>query len=274
MKKNPFKKYLAFVKGGILQSFSYKFSIVGWVVGDFIQIVILCFLWIAIYQYSPTTEINGFTMPMMLTYLVSARIVSQLVFSGDSFWQIGEDIRYGYIANNLIRPIDYRKRLMSSDVGNFFGVMLIAFIPIYLISIIALHFIVGAAFPTWYNILFFFISSFASLLIMSSFNFIIGQLAFYTGALFGIGLIKAELLVFLSGGYLPIAFFPEKIQVILNILPFTSIIQTPNFILIGNYGITETMIKILIQFGWAIIFSLFAGLTFKKTIKHVTSVGG
>ncbi len=274
MKKNPFKKYFAFIKGGILQAFSYKFSIFGWILGDFIQIVILCFLWIAIYQYSPTTEINGFTMPMMLTYLISARIVSQLVFSGDSFWQIGEDIRYGYIANNLIRPIDYRKRLMTMDIGNFFGIMIIAFIPIYLLSVTILHFVVGSEFPIWYNILFFLLSSFASLLIISSFNFMIGQLAFYTGALFGIGMIKNELLMFLSGGYLPIAFFPEKIQTVLNILPFTSILQTPNYILMGKYGITETLIKILIQFGWAIVFNLLAGLTFKQTIKHVTSVGG
>jgi len=274
MKRNPFKKYFAFVKGGILQAFSYKFSIFGWIIGDFIQIIILCFLWIAIYQYSPTTEINGFTMPMMLTYLVSARIVSQLVFSGDSFWQIGEDIRYGYIANNLIRPIDYRKRLMTMDIGNFFGIMIIAFIPIYIVSITVLHFAIGAMFPTWYNIIFFFISSLASLLIISSFNFMIGQLAFFTGALFGIGMIKNELLMFLSGGYLPIAFFPEKLQAILNILPFTSVLQTPNFILMGNYGITETIIRILIQFGWALVFSVLASLTFKGTIKHVTSVGG
>ncbi|MDD3171505.1 MAG: ABC-2 family transporter protein [Bacilli bacterium] len=274
MKQNPFKKYFAFIKGGILQAFSYKFSIFGWIIGDFIQILILCFLWIAVYKYSPTTEINGFTMPLMLTYLISARIVSQLVFSGDSFWQIGEDIRYGYIANNLIRPINYRKRLMAMDIGSFCGVMIIAFLPVYIISITVLHFVIGVSFPTWYNIILFLISSLASLLIISSFNFIIGQLAFYTGALFGIGIIKNEFMMFLSGGYLPIAFFPEQFQTVLNILPFTSILQTPNFIIMGSYTVPDALIKIIIQFGWVVVFNLLAALTFKGTIKHVTSVGG
>lgn len=274
MKRNPFNKYLAFVKGGILETFSYKFAIFGWLIGDIVQVLIICYLWIAIYKFSSTSIINGYTISEMLTYLVTVRIVGNLVMSSDSFWSIGEGIREGTIANSLIRPLSYRGQLLSSSIGTFIGNLIVFFIPLYIIALIILNATLGVPFAIWYNIIFFLIACILGLLIYDAFNVIIGQVSFFTGALFGVGLAKGALFSFLAGTLIPFSFFGEKASKILELLPFSSMSSLPNLIIMGKYTIKETLIGLLIQLGWAIVINLLANITYKQSIKHVVSVGG
>ena len=119
MKRNKFRKYFAFSKAGILDGFAYKFSALGWLLGDIISLLILFFLWQAIYKNSPNDVINGMTFKEMIAYLIYARVATSLVFSTISFWIIGDDIYEGNIAISLIRPINYRYRLLASSFGGF-----------------------------------------------------------------------------------------------------------------------------------------------------------
>lgn len=274
MKIKKLNKYLAFSKGSVLQTFAYKFSIYGWMFSDFLEILCLCLLWIAIFKFAPDASINGYTLEKMLAYVIFARIVYQLVGSGECFWILAEDIREGNIAVNLTKPINYRYRLLASDFGSYCACFILLVIPVFTIAMVILYFTIGVPFPNWYNFIFFIISSVASLFLLSNFKLIIGQLAFFTGSLFGIGIMQAAVINFLSGGAIPIAFFPETIQKIFHFLPFTSMLETPTLILLNGYTVQETLIKIAIQIGWLILFNLLSAFTFNKAVKHVTSNGG
>lgn len=274
MNINKFKKYFAFTKAGILNSFAYKFSAFGWLLGDAVAILILYYLWTAIYANATTSEINGMTFKVMITYLIFARIVSALTFSSISFWVVGEDIYDGNISINLTKPINYRYRLMFSSVGSYLATSILMFIPLSIIASIALYFAIDLNPPQIEILLLFIVSSFISFLICDAFNFLVGQLAIFTNALFGLMITKNILLSFLSGSLLPVSFFPSWLQEFTKFMPFSSMVQTPVLILLGQYDVIEIMKMLGIQLLWFFILNFICIFTFGRLNKHIVSVGG
>ena len=197
-----------------------------------------------------------------------------LTTSTQTFFDIGEDIRMGNIAITLTKPVNYRYKFLADTFGSLMVNFLVVFLPLYTISLLVLHFGFGADLPTWYNLIFFAISALLSCFLLDAFNFLLGQLAFFTGALFGLMLIKDTVLSFLSGGMIPLVFLPQWIQNTLRILPFSSLTETPIYILLNKYEWSGSLLKIAIQIGWVIVFEFICYISNKTLIKHVTSVGG
>lgn len=274
MKINKLNKYLAFTKGGILDGFAYKFSAIGWLIGDAVSLLILYYLWTAIFANSPTELINGMTFKEMFTYLIFARVTTTLVFSTVSFWIIGEDIYDGNIAINLIRPLSYRYRLLFSSFGNFISAAILMFIPLMTLSIILLYFILGISLPGIGFFLLFILSCILSFIISDSLNFLIGELSIFTNALFGLMIIKNIMISFFSGSLLPSSFFPGWLNDILRFLPFQSMVEKPIMILLGRLDTLGVIEAIAIQIIWVIVLGLLCTFSFNRIKKHVVSVGG
>ena len=274
MKTNKLNKYLAFTKGGILNGFAYKFSAIGWLLGDAISLLILYFLWTAIFASSPTESINGMTYKEMLTYLIFARVTTTLVFSTQSFWILGEDIYEGNIAISIIRPLNYRYRLLFSSFGNFLSTSILMFIPLMALSIVLLYFILGITLPGIGFFLVFILSCILSFIISDSLNFLIGELSIFTNALFGLMLIKDIMISFFSGSLLPSSFFPSWLNEVLKFLPFQSLVEKPIMILMGRLDTQGVIEAIMIQLIWVVVLNLLCTFTFNRIKTHVVSVGG
>lgn len=274
MKRNRFKKYFAFSKGGILNGFAYKFSALGWLLGDLVSLIILYFLWQAIYKNSPVEIINGMTFKEIITYLIIARVSTTLVFSSASFWIIGYDIYEGNIAISLIHPINYRYRLLATSFGNFISRSILMFVPLFTLSLIVLNQLLNIGYPEIQNLFFFLISILLSFMIVDGLNFLIGQMAIFTNALFGLMIIKDIIFSFFSGSLLPSSFFPNWLNEVLKFLPFQSMVENPIMILLGRKTFNQILMILLIQIAWVFILEILCHLSFGKLKRHVESVGG
>lgn len=274
MIRSKFRKYYAFTKAGILDGFAYKFSALGWILGDLVSMFILFFLWQAIFANSPTTEINGMNFSQMVTYLIFARIASTLVFSTPSFWIVSGDIYVGGIAINLIKPISYRYRILAGGFGGFISVIIFMFLPLMIVAVSLLYFGVGVSLPSLPAILFFFLSAILSFVIADAFNFLFGELVIFTSAYFGLMIIKNIIMSFFSGGLLPTSFFPEWLQIVLRFLPFQSMIENPVNILMGKTTGIDILYTLGLQLLWVVILEVLCKVTFGRMKKHIVSVGG
>lgn len=274
MRLNKYKKYLAFSKAGILDGFAYKFSALGWLLGDLVSLIILFYLWQAIYQNSPTETINGMTFKDMIAYLIFARVSTTLIFSSSSFWNIGFDIYEGNIAISLIRPINYRYRLLASSFGNFLSTAILMFIPLFIVSIVILNLSLGIGLPELPYLLLFLVSVVLSFVIVDYMNFLIGEISIFTNALFGLMIIKNIILSFFSGSLLPSSFFPDWLNSVLRFLPFQSMVEKPIMILLGRLEYMDILMTLLIQLMWVVILSVLCNFSFNRLKKHVVSVGG
>ncbi len=95
--------------------FAFKFEIVGWVVQSLLSLVLLVFLWFAIYEEAGglDAQINGFTYSQMIYYQTIVLISGLWITQSSSFDILTDDIRDGNIAVSLTRPVSYRGRCLS-----------------------------------------------------------------------------------------------------------------------------------------------------------------
>ena len=97
---------------------------------------------------------------------------------------------------------------------------------------------------------------------------------FYTIAQRGVKIIVAATTSFLSGGMIPLTFFPERVLAILKYLPFSSMQSTPLLIYSGNITGTEILNGIAVQIIWMMILLVIGKVAMNYAIKHVVVQGG
>lgn len=72
----------------------------------------------------------------------------------------------------------------------------------------------------------------------------------------------------------PILFMPKVVQAICMILPFRLCVDLPLRLYIGDIGVREGFITLLIQIIWIIILLYFGRYMMKKVSKRVIVQGG
>src|SRR5699024_1303788 len=97
---------------------------------------------------------------------------------------------------------------------------------------------------------------------------------FYTIAQRGIKIIVTATVSFLSGGIIPLTFFPEQLKAILYALPFSSMQSTPLLIYSGNLIGKDALIAICFQIFLLIILFLLGKVLMTYSLKKVIAQGG
>ena len=274
------RKYKPFLKAGAMNAFAYRAAIFTWLGIAFLQILCVVFLWNAVYKNSPDgadSVINGFTFKEMIVYTVLVNIFGFATLGGDTLFIINEDIKKGTIDLAFTKPISYRLRLMSENLGNFFAVNIMVGIPGFLIAFIvfgAIGYIMVTPLNLILGIILFLIAQLIANLLNDTISYICGILCFYTSSGWGINQAKEVIVNFLSGRLLPLAFFPGLFGIIISYLPFAGISYYPVLILIGKVDLLTSIHYVGFSLTWLIILNIFAKLLFNHASKKITVQGG
>ena len=276
-----FKKYKPFFRASSMDTMAYRFNILMWVVVTVFEVACLVFLWLAVYRSSEggiDAVIHGFTYKEMIVYVVLTTIFGFVTFGSETLWIINNDIKKGTIGNYVIKPISYRGKFVASNLGNFFTMVIMFGIPLY---IIAIGVFIGIGFlpiPSVWDFIahigLFAVSSLLACLLNDVIAYIFGVLCFYTSSGWGLNQLKTTLVSFLSGALLPLAFFPDIFRDIVGYLPFAGMSQNPILILMMKYDYLEAAKVIAIALAWLVVLELVAKLLFSHAIKKVTVQGG
>ena len=92
--------------------------------------------------------------------------------------------------------------------------------------------------------------------------------------MWGLSQIMQAIVNLLSGMLIPIAFFPEWAQAIINLLPFSSSIYTPTMIYLGKITGADIIIALGLQIFWVIVLMIISKIMWKALIKNLTILGG
>lgn len=283
MKKLGLKKYLIFTKSGFQVTIAYRGQIALWFLGGVISAVLTGLLWWAIFKAnaaegvafdSPENLVGGYTFAQMLMYVVLSSVVVELVYAAQSMGEITDDVRWGFIGMRLMKPISYRAQLAFSSVGHFAARFLIIGVPLTAAGALTMVFGFGLTGIEWYNVLLFVLACFAALLIKDAVEFLFGQLAFYTQAMFGVNSIMQVLIEFLSGACVPLALFPAWAQTALSYTPFPSMISVPVRLFMGMMDWRETLIAFAVSIAWIIALNALGALLYKTSVRKVVVFGG
>lgn len=264
------RKYLTLTKAGVLQSFTFRISFFVSFFGNIIYLIIVYFLWKAIYDSSPTGVVNGLTFSDTMIYLVLAGSLMSMV---EVFlvWQIGRKVQDGTIVLDLLKPIRFGSFMFFSNTGQ----VLINFIVVFIPTTVIVYFVSGYGIPLGWNLLLFIPSFLLGFVINYLINMVIGTLCLFTQSSWGINIMKEVVVGLLSGASIPLAFFPDGIRSVVEILPFQAIYHIPLQILLhDNIPMDELLQMFVTQGIWLII--LFAGtsLFWKWSLNKITVNGG
>lgn len=273
MKRGGLKKYLIFAKSGIQTTLAYRGQVSLWMLGEVINAVLLGLLWWAIFNFSPESAIGGFTFPQMLMYVALSAVVGEVTHT-ETMGDIIDDVKYGLIGMRLMKPINYRAQLGFTAFGTFVARLLIIGAPLALAGTLIMVFGFGLTGIVWYNVLLFIPACFLGHLLKDAWNFLFGQLAFRTHAMFGVHSLSAVLISFLSGAMVPISLFPLWAQTVLYYTPFPSMLSMPVRLFLGLLGWKETAIAFAISIAWIIVLNVMGALMYKTSVRKVVVFGG
>jgi ABC-2 type transport system permease protein len=240
------------------------------VIGNLLYLIVVYFLWKAIYASAGTDVVNGMTFSDTLVYLVLATALFNFM-EMYAVWQMGRDIQSGKIVLDLLKPMEYRRYLFWSFTGTFIMQFLFTFLPTFIVVAVVTH----GAIPLGINLLYFIISVILAVSINYSIDFFVGTICLYTESIWGINIMKQVIVLLLSGATIPIAFFPEPLKSIVYYLPFQSIYNAPLSLLLDAHPSANSVLTTLgMQLFWCVAMLVISKAFWKASLRQITVNGG
>lgn len=264
------KKYISLTRAGIMESLQFRLATVVMIIGNLLYLIVVYFLWKAIFASAGTDVVNGMTFSDTLIYLVLATALFNFM-EMYTVWEIGRNIQSGKIVLDLLKPMEYRRYLFWSYSGTFVTQFFFTFLPTFIIVAIVTH----GAITFGVNMIFFVISVVMAVAINYSIDFLVGTICLYTESIWGINIMKQVIVLLLSGATIPIAFFPEPLKTIVYYMPFQSIYNAPLTLLLdGNPKPETVLITLGTQLIWCVVMMVVSKVFWKVSLRQITVNGG
>lgn len=238
MKKYLYEMYLTF-KSKLV----YRFDLIIGIFATFLQVVIYIAIWKALYGQNST--IDGVSFEMVTTnFILGLAIINSYQFSD---LDIQNKLKDGTIANEFLKPTDFKKVLFARNIGFILFKLLTNFLPAVILSTIFYSIFIQTNFIL---ILLFIISLLLGVVTYWCISMIIQMCAFWIWNVWSISTIKNVIISILSGSVIPLWFMPKTIRNIIKFTPFYSIYSGPLEIYLGQKQGIEILYTFLIQGAW------------------------
>lgn len=263
-----FLKYFEIAKVNYYNSAAYLFNLLSRSATVVLRIWIFAQLFKVTYAASGVSEVGGMTVVMVVWSLMMTQSfqsstrppISQL---------IDEEVKTGALAYSINRPYSY----IFFHLAGFFGRSLPNLFINLSVGLLAALILVGPLDFSFYGIAFGMTLLFFGYILDFFINLIIGLLAFWVEDTSAFTWIYSKGQMIFGGIILPIALFPEYLQKIAEILPFSLMYYGAARIAV-NFDFYLFQKFIFMQFVWIFVFGLLAFYLFNKGIKNVSINGG
>jgi ABC-2 type transport system permease protein len=206
----------------------------------------------------------------LFPYLLLAASLNFCFFLGVES-RVGQRIRLGLIATDLLRPVDFQLTQLTQALSD-----------VLLNASMVLPF-VGLSYVLWgpaalphdgLALVSFLVSAFLALLIQFSLSFIFVQTAFITFSNYGIFVARNALQQTFSGISAPLALFPPTLRAVAERLPFAQTIHTPVSIYLGAIPAHDVPLTLAIQAAWALALLLLGRGLLGLSLRYLEIQGG
>lgn len=262
------RKYLTIIGIYWQRGLTYRFTIAAYRVGEVLEALILIFMWTRLYEGQ--TEIRGFTLNQMITYVLIGNLTESIArnFLAD---RVAREIRDGSLSAFLVRPISYFETIAVSALGsiavtNGFSMLsqliVMLFFKQYLIppeSMAALFVIIAMI-----------LLAFINEILM---NFLIGLISFWTDEIDGVYATIGRLKKFFAGGYFPLALLPTAVASASYLLPFAYTFAVPAQIYLGKLPLSFGLRGIIVQLVWILLLSIVIRFVWRRGMKRYEATG-
>ena len=199
------------------------------ILGNLLHILVLLYLWNAIYQSEQS--LGDYSLSDLITYYILQLLINGMVLSYIS-WQIGTEIREGSFSNFLIKPVNYLHYWFTINLsGKLFEGLMISVVGLIMAGVLADYITLPGNLTTALHFAF---AMILGAILAFEFDFAIGILAFWLVQIDSFKYMLQYGMFFLAGALLPLDLFPMLFQQIAHALPFRFMVYFPIRIFLGK----------------------------------------
>lgn len=264
--------YLSFFRIRFINSLQYRAVTIGSIITRFAWGLMEILALRAFYRVNPAAFPMEFSQAVSYIWLQQILIILFVVVFSDG--EVYSAIEDGSIAYELVRPLSlYGKWFCQSAASR------VAFTAINCAPALIIAFFIPAPYglllPQNAGILIMFlISAVLALAVAVSFAMLMYVSLFYTLSHRGVKIIVTALTSFLSGGIIPLPFFPAPVLKIAELLPFAAMQNMPLRIYSGNIAGAEALKGIAFQMFWLAALIILGQMAMSRALKRVIVQGG
>ncbi len=260
--------YLDLIRIRFLMMLAYRVNYYSGIIIYAINIGAYYFLWGAIYGEQET--LGGFTVSQMTTY-VAVSWMARAFYFNNLDREIGNEIRDGSVAIQMIRPYNYLVVKMMQGFGEGIFRFLLFMIPGMVLACLLFPVKLPSDPGIWavYLVMLFF-----SFLINSQINILTGLAAFFVESSEGMMRLKRVAVDLFSGVIVPISFFPGWLEGAMKWLPFQAITYLPSSVFTGRTPASEIGGVLGLQLLWFLILLLPIALVWRSARTRLFVQGG
>ncbi|MCR4787371.1 MAG: ABC-2 family transporter protein [Lachnospiraceae bacterium] len=249
------RKYLDLSLIGIKEHTAYLNSVWANFLSKIVYLYMQFALWNALFSSNA-----GKTIPLShddtIRYIIVATIISSFMECDVIDW-INQQIQTGDVANQLIRPADYKTMIFSKHLGASAVRLVLYAVPLSLVVALFYDKPLICKGQLIYGI----ISILLAYMIQFLYSLIIGLMAFWLIVTWPLNMLLAAIYKLLSGSWIPVAMFPDLLSKINMFLPFRAIYAIPLTIITASMDREDIMSDIRVQLIWLVILFLLSEFT-------------
>ncbi|HUW31780.1 MAG TPA: ABC-2 family transporter protein [Planctomycetota bacterium] len=179
-------------------------------------------------------------------------------------------IRTGNVAYEILRPVDQYNLWYSRAAANCIAPAMLRAVPILVISLVAGWLYWPGALPVACSAA----SMLAAAMLSAAFSTLMTITMFWTISGRGITVLASILAYTLSGIVIPLPFFPDSVQWLLNALPFRGLIDVPFRIFTGSIPPASVPVEVASQLAWTAVLVLAGRMLLARSVRRVVVQGG
>lgn len=245
------KKYLSFFRMRLITGLQYRTAALAGMVTQFFWGFMEIMVFHAFYRADPSAYPMTMEATAAYVWLQQAFLAffGAWMFEGEVFAAISD----GNLAYELCRPIRTYDMWFARSVANRLSKALLRCVPILMVAVFlprGYGLTAPVSFPAFLCFLF---SLTMGLLVMVALNVLVYGSCLFTVSGDGMRVLFASLAEFLAGQVLPLPFFPEKVQRVLELNPFASTGNVPFRLYGGDLAGREALRAMGVQILWLVI---------------------
>jgi len=260
------KKYWTIFRVNWQNSLEYRGPTLIYIFGNLLYIVVLLYLWNAIYRDGG--QLGEYSLSELFTYYILQLMINSLVISYVS-WEIVDQIREGFFSNFLVKPVDY---LYYWFTINLSGKILEGLLILGVVGAVSIVLSPYVFFPSQFlHVFYFFVALGLGLVLAFEFDFFIGLISFWLVQVKAFKYMLQYIIFFFAGALLPLDLFPGVLRTLADWLPFQYLVFFPIQIFLGKEE--NPMGGFLIAVCWIIGLYLFSRFVLARGIRKYEAVG-
>ena len=270
-----YKKYSSILRASVITALEYKANSMVGLFAILSGLLVEYLIWSMVYASESTgNTISGLTSEWsfnrLIAYIFLSMIIGQLKSSWVTSHEMIMQIRQGFMNQYIVKPLSF----FNYHLMNFIGTNILYYVPYSLLIFFSPYIFDNIVFVKTIQIPFFLLALVMSIYLSYSIYFFMVCFAFWFGEVRALLAAYNISMFVLAGQIIPLDFFPQSYNVIINYTPIPYLIKFPvDIAMAQDFNINIWIKLFLIGLIWCFVMRFISSMLYNLGIRRYEAYG-